>query len=187
MRFEWLFIGYLLMFQIPYGNYTILPFLGFLIMLYATLRLQKFEIVFKKSTISLSIGVVLGLMLFGIQFYASNHTEPYFNGYNILYNLVRFSCEICEMVSMFFIYIGVKTMGNEACIPALEKHSSRNMAVMFIFLLTEVVMTILLLINPQIFKGYEIIQFYPFVIGVVWRIMNLWMIITCYLGLTREE
>jgi len=80
-------------------------------------------------------------------------------------------------------------MGDKADFPALVKHSSRNMAVMFVYLLTETVISILYTAAPHLFENFGIIMLYPFIIGFIWRVMNLWMIFTCFLGIadTAEE
>ena len=90
---------------------------------------------------------------------------------------------------MLFFYIGVRRMGDNAEIPALVKHSSRNMAVMLVYLLTEVTISILYTALPSAFEGFGMILLYPFIIGFIWRILNLWMIFTCFIGIadSREE
>lgn len=188
MRFEWLFMGYLLMFQLTYGEITILPALGYLIMLYAMLRLSKFEAAFEKAKRVLYFAVPVGIALLALQVYKTSLGEgvlPYW--YDYVYYPIRILSEIAECTTMFFVYIGVRTMGVKAEFPALEKHASRNMSVMLIYFVLEMVMTALSLTVPEIFEGYEIILFYPFVFGLIWRILNLWMIITCYFGLERED
>ena len=52
MRFRWFFLGYLLMFSIPAGKTDIilLPALGYAMMLYAALRLCKYEKEFDRAT-----------------------------------------------------------------------------------------------------------------------------------------
>ena len=188
MRFEWLFIGYLLMFSIPVGNITVLPAAGYLIMLFAMLRLSKYEAAFEKAKRVLFAAIPLGFVLLAFQIYASVNPEAEtVKAYIYSYNSVRLLNECAEMGVMFFTYLGVKAMGANAEIPALEKHASRNMAVMFVYFAFEIVMSALSLFVPQIFKGFEIILAYPFALGVIWRVLNLWMIITCYLGIAPDE
>ena len=80
-------------------------------------------------------------------------------------------------------------MGDKTEIPALVKHSSRNMAIMFVYLLTEVAISLLYSFAPDLFKNFSLILIYPFVIGFLWRVLNLWMLFTCFLGIadTKEE
>lgn len=188
MRFEWLFIGYLLMFSIPVGNITILPAAGYLIMLFAMLRLSRYEAAFEKAKRVLFVAIPLGMALLAFQIHASavsgvSETKAYLYSYNA----VRLASECAEMGVMFFTYLGVKAMGVSAEIPALEKHASRNMAVMFVYFAFEMIMSALSLFVPNIFKGFEILLAYPFAVGVIWRVLNLWMIITCYLGIAPDE
>ena len=187
MRFEWLFIGYLLMFSIPVGNITLLPAAGYLIMLYAMLRLSKYEAAFEKAKRVLFVAIPLGIALLVFQIYASfvsgvSETKAYLYSYNA----VRLLSECAEMVVMFFTYLGVKAMGVSAEIPALEKHASRNMAVMFVYFVFEMIMSALSLFVPHVFNGFEILLAYPFALGVIWRVLNLWMIITSYLGIAPD-
>lgn len=188
MRFEWLFIGYLLMFSIPVGGITLLPAAGYLIMLFAMLRLSRYEAAFEKAKRVLFAAIPIGAALLGFQIYASavvgvSETKAYLYSYNA----VRLLNECAEMGVMFFTYLGVKAMGVSAEIPALEKHASRNMAVMFVYFAFEMIMSALSLFVPHIFKGFEILLAYPFALGVIWRVLNLWMIITCYLGIAPDE
>ena len=158
MRFEWLFIGYLLMFSIPVGNITILPAAGYLIMLYAMLRLSKYEAAFEKAKKVLFVAIPLGVALLVFQIYASAVSGAAdTKAYLYSYNAVRLLSECAEMGVMFFTYLGVKAMGVSAEIPALEKHASRNMAVMFVYFVFEMIMSALSLFAPQIFKGFEIL------------------------------
>lgn len=186
MRFEWFFIGYLFMMQIPLGEFTVFPLLGYIIMLFAMQRLARYESAFKKARNILFAAVPVGALLFALQFYAQ--TGGVIDGfYYVLYNIVRWTSEIAEMSVMFFVYIGVKAMGVKAEFPALERHSSRNMSVMFVYLAFEVLVTVLNVTAPQVFAGFEEIVLYPFGVGLIWRILNLWMIITCYLGIAKDD
>ncbi len=189
MRFEWLFLGYVLLFQLSFGNITVLPVLGFLLMFFATLRLQKFEPIFKKAKAVLLAAIPFGAALLGLQIYKTVQPEALFSGYDTVYNCVRIGCELGEMATMFFIYLGVKSIGVNAELPALEKHSSRNMAVMGVAFLVETVMTVLTLTLSEEAKAteiYRISMIYPFLILFIWRVLNLWMLITCYLGIVME-
>ena len=78
-------------------------------------------------------------------------------------------------------------MGDKAEFPALVKHSSRNMAVMFVYLATEIVISILYTAIPSSFDNFRIILLYPFIIGFIWRVLNLWMLFTCFLGIADTE
>ncbi len=175
------------MFSIPVGNITVLPAAGYLIMLFAMLRLSRYEAAFGKAKRVLFFAIPLGVALLAFQIYASavngaSETKAYLYSYNT----VRLLNECAEMGVMFFTYLGVKAMGANAEIPALEKHASRNMAVMFVYFAFEMIMSALSLFVPHIFKGFEILLAYPFALGVIWRVLNLWMIITCYLGIAPD-
>ncbi len=188
MRFEWLFLGYLLLFQLTFGEITILPVAGYTLMLFAMLRLSKFEPAFAKAKRVLYAAVPIGAALLALQIYSvSLDGAPAPGWYGYVYNTVRILSECAEVATMFFVYLGVRAIGKTAEIPALVRHSSRNMAVMFVYFVFEMLMSALSILVPQIFEGYELILLYPFIIGLIWRILNLWMIITCYLGVTRED
>ncbi len=187
MRFEWLFIGYLLMFSIPVGNITLLPALGYLLIMFAMLRLAKYEAAFEKAKKVLYAAIPIGFVLLAFQIYASVSPEAEsLKPYVYSYNAVRFLNECAEMAVMFFTYLGVKSMGINAELPSLEKHASRNMSVMFVYFAFEMIMSALSIFTPSIFEGYEIVLAYPFIIGIIWRALNLWMIITCYLGIAPD-
>ncbi len=191
MRFEILFLGYLLMFQLPAGDITILPALGYTLMLFAMLRLQHFEVAFENAKKVLYFAIPLGCALLGLQIYKSYIGDgAMFSGYDTVYSSVRLISEIAEMLTMLFVYLGVKKIGVNAELSSLEKHSSRNMAVMGIYFVIEMLMTVLSFTLPEQAKDtnmFKISMIYPFIVGFIWRVLNLWMIITCYLGVSKEE
>jgi hypothetical protein len=188
MRFEWLFIGYVFMFQITVGNITLLPLLAYLIMLFAMVRLAKFENAFKKAMYALLVAVPIGAALLGLQICKTALPELASGvAFTYAYNAVRILSECAEMVIMFFVYVGVKIIGANTEIKSLEKHSSRNMAVMLVYFVFEMLMSFISIFAPSLFDGYEVIKLYPFIIGFIWRVLNLWMIITCYLGVSVKD
>lgn len=188
MRFEWLFIGYVFMFQITVGNITLLPFLAYLIMLFAMLRLSKFERAFQRAKYALLVAVPIGGALLALQIYKTAvPKEALFSSFEYLYDAVRILSECAEMVIMFFIYVGVKVMGTKTGISALEKHASRNMAVMAVYFIFEMTMSVISIFFSDILEGYETVMLYPFIVGFIWRVLNLWMIITCYLGVAVKD
>ena len=188
MRFEWLFIGYVFMFQITVGNITLLPLLAYLIMLFAMVRLAKFENAFKKAMYALFVAVPIGGALLGLQIWKTVLPEiASVQAFTYVYNTVRILSECAEMVIMFFVYVGVKIIGANTEIKSLEKHSSRNMAVMFVYFAFEMLMSVISIFAPSLIEGYEMIMLYPFIVGFIWRVLNLWMIITCYLGVSVKN
>ncbi len=188
MRFEWLFIGYVLMFQITVGNITLLPFLAYLIMLFAMLRLSKFENAFKKAKYVLFAAVPIGGALLALQIYKTVTPDAASSAvFTYAYNTVRILSECAEMLTMFFIYVGVKIIGTNTELKSLEKHAGRNMAVMLVYFVFEITMSLISIFAPSLIKGYEIIMLYPFIVGFIWRVLNLWMIITCYLGVSVKD
>ncbi len=179
------------MFQLSVGNITILPALGYALMLFAMLRLQHFEDVFGRAKRVLYVALPLGCALLGLQIYKTliGDGTP-FIGYSYVYYAVRIASEISEMLTMFFVYIGVKKIGTTAEIKSLEKHASRNMAIMGIYFVAEAVMTVLSFTLSEQTKSSDIFKIsmvYPFIIGLVWRTLNLWMILTCYWNISKEE
>lgn len=188
MRFEWLFIGYVFMFQITVGSITLLPFLAYLIMLFAMLRLSKFESAFRRAKYVLFVAVPIGGALLALQIYkVVIPEESLFSSFKYVYDAVRIMSECAEMLIMFFIYVGVKVMGTKTGISALEKHASRNMAVMAVYFVFEMTMSVISVFFLDILKGYETLLLYPFIVGFIWRVLNLWMIITCYLGVAVKD
>jgi len=183
MRFRWLFLGYLLMFSIPIGEVRILPVLGYALMLFAMLRLSNYESAFAKAKYILFAAVPLGAILFGFELYLTFAAKSAFGGASAVHTVLQWADELIEMAVMFFVYIGVRIMGDRTEIKALTKHSSRNMAVMFVYLLTETVLSLLHTFAPHLFVNFGMIMLYPFVLGFIWRVLNLWMIFTCFLGI----
>ncbi len=191
MRFEILFLGYLLMFQLPVNEITILPALGYSMMLFAMLRLQHFEAAFANAKKVLYFAIPLGCALLGLQIYKTyiGDGTP-FSWYDAVYDSVRLASEISEMLTMFFVYVGVKRIGVNAEFRSLEKHASRNMAVMGVYFVITTLMTVLsftLSAQAKETDIFKISMLYPFIVGFIWRVLNLWMIITCYLGVSKEE
>ena len=191
MRFRWFFLGYLLMFSIPAGKTDIilLPALGYAMMLYATLRLCKYEKEFDRAKVILYAAIPIGIILLGLETYLTFVGENAIAAVKTLHTCFKWADELIEMAIMFFVYVGVRKMGDKTEIPALVKHSSRNMAIMFVYLLTEVAISLLYSFAPDLFKNFSLILIYPFVIGFLWRVLNLWMLFTCFLGIadTKEE
>ena len=176
------------MFQITVGNITLLPLLAYLIMLFAMMRLSRFEMAFQKAKLALFVAVPIGAALLFLQLFKTfSPIEAGTVWFNYTYNAVRILSECAEMVIMFFVYLGVKVIGANTEIKSLEKHASRNMAVMFVYFAFEMTMSLLSIFAPFLFEGYEIIMLYPFIVGFIWRVLNLWMIITCYLGVSVKD
>ena len=176
------------MFQITVGSVTLLPFLAYLIMLFAMMRLSKFESAFVKAKYALFVAVPIGAALLILQLFKTfSPGVASAAWFTPTYNTVRILSECAEMVIMFFVYLGVKVIGANTEIKSLEKHASRNMAVMFVYFAFEMTMSLISIFIPSLIEGYEIIMLYPFVVGFIWRVLNLWMIITCYLGVSVKD
>lgn len=176
------------MFQLTFGKITLLPAAGYALMLFAMFRLSKFEPAFGMAKRVLYAAVPIGVALLALQLYSTALGDsPSPAWYEYVYNTVRVLSECAEVATMFFIYLGVREIGKNAEFPALVKHSTRNMAVMAVYFIFEMTMSALSIFAPGLFEGYEMIYLYPFIVGVIWRILNLWMIITCYLGVARED
>ena len=67
MRLGWLFLGLLFMFYIPVGSITVLPLVGFILILFAVMRLEKFEEVFGKSKYVLYGALPVSAIMLGLQ------------------------------------------------------------------------------------------------------------------------
>ncbi len=179
MRLGWLFLGLLFMFYIPVGSITVLPLVGFMLILFAVMRLEKFEEVFGKSKYVLYGALPVSAIMLGFQIWQGAAGEAFPSFANVLYIIFRLLCEACEMGTLFFIYLGVRQLGENTEIKTLTKQPGRNMAVMFVFFFVELLFSILNLTVPTIFKGFEIVKLYPFAIGLIWRGLNVVMIFTC--------
>jgi hypothetical protein len=175
MRALSLLIGFicLISFPLPSTKITLLPVLGFALILFSVLRMEKMEPVFKKAKILLFLALPISAALLGLQIYATV-TKPA-AWYDTVYIATRLLTEIFEIAVMFFIYIGIKTIGTKAEIPALEKHSSRNMTLMVVYIIVYAAINLLNKFAPSLFTGFEFVMIWPFIIGYLWRAFNVWM------------
>ncbi len=178
------------MFQLAFREITILPALGYALMLFAMLRLQRFENAFARAKKVLFVALPIGIALLALQIYKTFAGDNTFAGYDIAYICVRLASELAEMATMLFVYFSVKSIGVNTELRQLEKHSSRNMAVMGVYFVLETVMTVLSFTLSDTAKAtevYRISMLYPFAVGLIWRSLNLWMIITCYLKIVIDD
>lgn len=187
MRFSWLFLGYLFMLSFPFGEISALPVLGYALMLFASLRLSRFEEKLVPFKYVLYAAVPIGAALLAIQIYLSGAGDGAFTGSDVLYEVIQWADELIEMLAMFFLYIGVKRIGEKAEYPTLEKQATRNMAIMIVYLLFEVTVSVLRRLAPGLFTNFEVIFIYPFIIGLIWRALNLWMLFKCYVGIASAD
>ena len=182
MRSIWLLIGFLLMFSFPVGEITLLPVLGFALILFATLRIEKMEPSFKRAKYVLFAAIPIAAVLLGLQIYKTALGENAAAWYDTLYLITRLFCEAAECVTMFFLYLGIRMIGVNAEVPQLEKQSSRNMTLMLVYIVSFVFITLMRHLIPSSFEGFEVVAVYPFVLGYIWRAMNIW---TAYTLLTK--
>ena len=184
MRALWLLIGFALMisFPLPVGRITVFPLGGFLLILFAVLRMEKLEPAFKKARYALYAAIPIAAAVLGLQLYATLAADAVFSGFTLVNDALRMLCELAEGAVMVFIYIGVKIIGQNADIPALEKQSGRNMTVMVIYLISQLGISLIWIFCPSIFTGFEIVLLYPPIFGVIWRAMNVW---TAYTLMTK--
>lgn len=187
MRATWLLIGFLLMFSFPIGEFTLFPLGGFLLILFAVLRLEKFEPTFKRSRYALYAAIPVSAFVFALQIYKTALGENVAVWYEWTYVSARILCELSEIAVMLFIYLGINIIGRNADVPALEKHSRRNLTVMLVYIVSEILITLLKNLLPQLFVGFEIILVYPFVLGYVWRALNVWTAFTLLNKITVEN
>ena len=189
MRFRWFFLGYLLMFSIPVGEVKILPVLGYALMLYAALRLSMYESAFLKAKKVLYAALPIAAIMLVLEMILTFKGEAELPVISAVHEWVSFADELTEAAVMFFVYIGVKIMGDKTDIPALVKHSSRNMSVMFVYLFSTIVIFGIRKIAPGVLadENWRLILFLPFILGFIWRVLNLWMLFTCFLGIADTE
>ena len=191
MRFRWFFLGYLLMFSIPVGEIKILPVLGYALMLYATFRLSMYEPAFLKAKKVLYVATPIAAVMLVLEIFLTLMGKTNLPVVTTIHEWVSFADELTEAAVMFFVYIGVKIMGDKTDIPALVKHSSRNMSVMFVYLFSTIVIFFIRKIAPSVLtnENWRLILLLPFILGFIWRVLNLWMLFTCFLGIadTAEE
>lgn len=184
MRSIWLLIGFILMFSFPVNHITVLPLGGFLLILFATLRMEKLETAFKRVRIALFVAIPIAAILLGLQIYKTATGDGAAKWYEAVYTVTRLLCEIAECAVMFFLYIGVKIIGSGADVPQLEKQSSRNMTLMFVYIVSFIFITAMRYFVPDSFVGFEVVIVYPFVLGYIWRALNVW---TAYTLLTKIQ
>ena len=187
MRAIWLLIGFLLMFSFPLGEFTVFPLGGFLLIFFAVLRLEKFEPIFRRSRYALYAAIPVSALVFVLQIYKTAFGESAAVWYEWTYVLSRILCELSEIAVMVFIYLGINIIGQKADVPALEKHSRRNLTVMLVYIVSEIAVTLLKNLLPQLFVGFEIILVYPFVLGYIWRALNVWTAFTLLTKVTVEN
>ena len=166
------------MFSFPVGEITILPVLGFLLMLFAILRMEKLEAAFKKVKYVLFAAIPIAALLLALQIYKTATGDAAARWYGVIYLAIRLLCEVAECCAMFFFYIGIKTVGANADVPQLEKQSSRNMTLMFVYIVSSVFITVMRLAVPDSFVGFEVVIVYPFVLGYIWRALNVYTAFT---------
>ena len=178
MRAIPLLIGFILMmsFPLPKTSITLLPVLGFALILFSVLRMEKMEPIFKKAKFLLFIAIPISGALFGLQIFEGFWKNAAW--YGAVYFTVHLSTEIAEIAVMVFIYIGVKTIGVKAEIPSLEKQSVRNMTLMAVYTVVYIAINLLNAFAPSLFKGFEFVVIWPFILGYIWRAMNIWMAFT---------
>ena len=174
MRAILLLIGFALMVSYPIGQITLFPLGGFVLIFLAILRMEQVEPAFKKTRYPLYVAFPIAAAVLALEIYATAVGKSTFSGFNAVYTTARILCEIAEGATMFFIYIGMKIIGSNAEVPALEKQSGRNMTVMFVYLVSQIGISLLRLTVPSIFVGFEIVIIYPLALGVLWRAMNIW-------------
>lgn len=189
MRFRWFFLGYLLMFSIPVGDIKILPALGYALMLYAALRLSKYEEAFERAEKVLYAALPIGVVMLVLEIFLTVNGTDAMPALSVIHDWVSFADELIEAAVMFFVYIGVKIMGDKTDIPALVKHSSRNMSVMFVYLFSTIALFVIRKIDPTILANdnLKLLLLLPFILGFLWRVLNLWMLFTCFLGIADTE
>ncbi len=174
MRAFYLLIGFLMMFRfpIPKTDITALPFLGFALILFSVLRMEKMEPMFKKAKTVLLFALPVSGALLALQIYSSAGGDGAWLTTAI--TALAILTELAEAASMVFFYIGIKLIGANSETPSLEKQSSRNMTLMFVYLTVYLAMNLLNIFAPSVFDGFEFVLIWPFVLGYVWRAMNIW-------------
>ena len=184
MRSFWLLIGFLLMFSFPVGEITVLPFGGFALILFATLRMKQMENAFVRVERALYVALPIAATLLALQIYKTAAGENAAVWYSAVYTTVHILCEVAEASVMALLYIGIKIIGMNADVPQLEKQCGRNMTLMAAYIISEIFITVMRLTVPESFVGFEVVLVYPFVLGYIWRAMNVWTAYTMLSKLT---
>ena len=187
MRSLALLFGFLCMFSFPLQGtkVTLLPLLGFVLILFSVLRMEKMEQIFKKAKLILFIAIPISAVLLGMQIAISVGVGG--KAIDTVYIIIRLLTELCEAAVMVFIYIGVKKIGVNAELPSLEKHSSRNMTLMIVYIIIYLAINILHSAMPSLFTGFEFVIVWPFILGYLWRAFNIWMAYTLLTGITVSK
>ena len=102
MRAIPLLIGFILMmsFPLPKTSITLLPVLGFALILFSVLRMEKMEPIFKKAKFLLFIAIPISCALFGLQIFEGFWKNAAW--YGAVYFTVHLSTEIAEIAVMVF-------------------------------------------------------------------------------------
>ena len=172
-------------FPIPKTSITVLPILGFALILFSVLRMEKMEPIFKKAKIILLIALPISAALLGLQIYGTAGGQGAW--YSYTYNAVRILTELAEISATVFIYIGIKIIGVNTELPTLEKQSARNMTLMLVYLVVYLAINLINLFAPSLFTGFEFVKVWPFVIGYVWRALNIWMAFTLLAKISASQ
>lgn len=177
-------IGFMLMisFPLPLGSITFFPLGGLILILFAVCRMEKLEPTFKKARIALYVAIPIAALVLALQIYETVLGNAVFSGFNLISDAVHMLGEYAEGAVMAFIYVGVKIIGQNADIPALEKQSGRNMTVMTVYLVSQLGISLLWIFARGIFEGFEMVLLYPPILGLLWRAMNVW---TAYTLMTK--
>lgn len=187
MRAVYLLFGFLCMFRFPVPNteITFLPVLGFALMLFSVLRMEKMVGTFKKAKIVLLVAVPLSAMLLALQICQTLSSDNAV--VNVLCNVLDMLTELAEILACIFIYLGVKIVGATVELPALEKQSVRNMTLMSVYVVTYLSINLLYVFVPSVFDGFEFVRIWPFIIGYIWRAFNLWLAFTLASKITASR
>ncbi len=163
-------------FPLPNTKVTLLPILGFALMLFSVLRMEKMVNTFKKAKFVLyfAIPVSATLLVLQICLTISDGNAVL----NTISDILSILTELAEMCACVFIYLGVKVIGVNAEIPSLEKQSARNMTLMSVYAVTYLFINLLYIFVPSVFNGFEFVRIWPFIIGYIWRAFNLWLAFT---------
>lgn len=178
MRAGFLLLGFLLMFSFPVGDISVFPLGGFLLILLAVLRLEKFEKIFSPSKYALSAAAVLSLALLVFQILRQTAAVASDGAAGDIYTLLRLAVEIAEITVMVMIYPGFKVIAVKSGVKSLEKLTYAAMTVMFAYIVFQIIVTVIRVFIPEILTGFEIVIVYPFALGYIWRAVNVWIAFT---------
>ena len=177
MGFGLMFIGYFFVYVM---SYVFIPKLvGYLIMLWASLKLSAFDIKFKKCVPILgALSIVSVYTLTGGVFNHIGTDLVFFN--EIALNIVSLTEEALTLVFHAFLMLAISSIARDTGLENIRFRSMRNLVVIGIAEIFYVVVTLL----PK--ENIQVLFFTALVLRLLWIILDLILLVSCYRMICEE-